>query len=75
MKLLKKQMLLCSILFLVFTLSACSAIGQTDENNLTDRATIFSQPGRIFRVTERAARIDRAGVIGRGSNGAVRPVQ
>ena len=39
MKLLRKQMLLCSILFLVFTLSACSAIGQTDENNLTDSAT------------------------------------
>ena len=45
MKLLRKQMLLCSILFLVFTLSACSAIGQTDENNLTDSATSAEKNG------------------------------
>lgn len=51
MKLLKKQMLLCSILFLVFTLSACSAIGQTDENNLTDRATSAEKTVSVVRGT------------------------
>lgn len=51
MKLLKKQMLLCSILFLVFTLSACSAIGQTDENNLTDSATSAEKTVSVVRGT------------------------
>ena len=51
MKLLRKQMLLCSILFLVFTLSACSAIGQTDENNLTDSAT--SAEGQLLQPFQR----------------------
>ena len=49
MKLLRKQMLLCSILFLVFTLSACSAIGQTDENNLTDSATSAEKTVSVVR--------------------------
>lgn len=48
MKLLRKQMLLCSILFLVFTLSACSAIGQTDENNLTDSATSAEKRYQLY---------------------------
>ena len=51
MKLLRKQMLLCSILFLVFTLSACSAIGQTDENNLTDSATSAEKTVSVVRGT------------------------
>lgn len=51
MKLLRKQMLLCSILFLVFTLSACSAIGQTDENNLTDSATSTEKTVSVVRGT------------------------
>lgn len=51
MTLLRKQMLLCSILFLVFTLSACSAIGQTDENNLTDRATSAEKTVSVVRGT------------------------
>lgn len=49
--LLRKQMLLCSILFLVFTLSACSAIGQTDENNLTDSATSAEKTVSVVRGT------------------------
>lgn len=49
MTLLRKQMLLCSILFLVFTLSACSAIGQTDENNLTDSATSAEKTVSVVR--------------------------
>ncbi|MFR1621751.1 MAG: hypothetical protein ACLSUE_03330 [Oscillospiraceae bacterium] len=48
---LRKQMLLCSILFLVFTLSACSAIGQTDENNLTDSATSAEKTVSVVRGT------------------------
>ena len=48
MTLLRKQMLLCSILFLVFTLSACSAIGQTDENNLTDSATSAEKRYQLY---------------------------
>ena len=44
-------MLLCSILFLVFTLSACSAIGQTDENNLTDSATSAEKTVSVVRGT------------------------
>ena len=51
MKLLRKQMLLCSILLLVFTLSACSAIGQTDENNLTDSATSAEKTVSVVRGT------------------------
>ena len=51
MTLLRKQMLLCSILFLVFTLSACSAIGQTDENNLTDSATSAEKTVSVVRGT------------------------
>lgn len=51
MTLLRKQMLLCSILFLVFTLSACSAIGQTDENNLTDSATSAEKKVSVVRGT------------------------
>lgn len=51
MKLLRKQMLLCSILFLAFTLSACSAIGQTDENNLTDSATSAEKTVSVVRGT------------------------
>ncbi len=51
MKLLRKQMLLCYILFLVFTLSACSAIGQTDENNLTDSATSAEKTVSVVRGT------------------------
>lgn len=51
MKLLRKQMLLCSILFLIFTLSACSAIGQTDENNLTDSATSAEKTVSVVRGT------------------------
>lgn len=51
MKLLRKQMLLCFILFLVFTLSACSAIGQTDENNLTDSATSAEKTVSVVRGT------------------------
>ena len=51
MKLLRKQMLLCSILFLVFTISACSAIGQTDENNLTDSATSAEKTVSVVRGT------------------------
>lgn len=51
MTLLRKQMLLCSILFLVFTLSACSAIGQTDENNLTDSATSAGKTVSVVRGT------------------------
>ena len=51
MKLVRKQMLLCSILFLVFTLSACSAIGQTDENNLTDSATSAEKTVSVVRGT------------------------
>ena len=51
MTLLRKQMLLCSILFLVFTLSACSAIGQTDENNLTDSATSAEKTVSVIRGT------------------------
>lgn len=51
MKLLRKQMLLCSILFLVFMLSACSAIGQTDENNLTDSATSAEKTVSVVRGT------------------------
>ena len=51
MKLLRKQVLLCSILFLVFTLSACSAIGQTDENNLTDSATSAEKTVSVVRGT------------------------
>lgn len=51
MTLLRKQMLLCSILFLVFTLSACSAIGQTDENNLTDGATSAEKTVSVVRGT------------------------
>lgn len=51
MKLLRKQMLLCSILFLVFTLSACFAIGQTDENNLTDSATSAEKTVSVVRGT------------------------
>lgn len=51
MTLLRKQMLLCSILFLVFTLSACSAIGQTDENNLTDSATSAEKTASVVRGT------------------------
>ena len=51
MKLLRKQMLLCSILFLVFTLSDCSAIGQTDENNLTDSATSAEKTVSVVRGT------------------------
>ena len=51
MKLLRKQMLLCSILFLVFTLSVCSAIGQTDENNLTDSATSAEKTVSVVRGT------------------------
>ncbi len=42
---------LCSILFLVFTLSACSAIGQTDENNLTDSATSAEKTVSVVRGT------------------------
>lgn len=51
MTLLRKQMLLCSILFLVFTLSACSAIGQTDKNNLTDSATSAEKTVSVVRGT------------------------
>lgn len=51
MTLLRKQMLLGSILFLVFTLSACSAIGQTDENNLTDSATSAEKTVSVVRGT------------------------
>lgn len=51
MTLLRKQMLLCSILFLVFTLSACSAIGQTDENNLTDSAASAEKTVSVVRGT------------------------
>lgn len=51
MTLLRKQMLLCYILFLVFTLSACSAIGQTDENNLTDSATSAEKTVSVVRGT------------------------
>lgn len=51
MTLLRKQMLLCSILFLVFTLSACSAIGHTDENNLTDSATSAEKTVSVVRGT------------------------
>ena len=51
MTLLRKQMLLCSILFLAFTLSACSAIGQTDENNLTDSATSAEKTVSVVRGT------------------------
>lgn len=51
MTLLRKQMLLCSILFLVFTLSAFSAIGQTDENNLTDSATSAEKTVSVVRGT------------------------
>lgn len=51
MTLLRKQMLLCSILFLVFTLSACSAIGQTGENNLTDSATSAEKTVSVVRGT------------------------
>lgn len=51
MTLLRKQMLLCSILLLVFTLSACSAIGQTDENNLTDSATSAEKTVSVVRGT------------------------
>lgn len=51
MTLLRKQMLLCSILFLVFTLSACSAIGQADENNLTDSATSAEKTVSVVRGT------------------------
>ena len=52
MKLLRKQMLLCSILFLVFTLSACSAIGQTDENNLTDSATSAEKTVSVVQLLQ-----------------------
>lgn len=51
MTLLRKQMLLCSILFLVFTLSASSAIGQTGENNLTDSATSAEKTVSVVRGT------------------------
>lgn len=73
MKLLRKQMLLCSILFLVFTLSACSAIGQTDENNLTDSATSAEKTVSVVRGTITLLAPGAHSRFGSGKNSQFKP--